>query len=181
MTRSKEDELMVHRNSEVSKLPVYTVYFQAFLDVLGETALEPEDGRKSGFVTIFLYTPNDTLRVAIYRHVASYTDGNKGIQDEIQLGGHNQRVQLNFELNPSGALVQFPNADVPSAYMSEVIDSFKTFSTEKGASLWCGGKKRYESNGEAWVPYVEPQRNQLGFDQPKLGQSDSDPDVGLTL
>lgn len=138
------------KSQEITKdVPVGLQYFQA-VDVLTQNATADD----RGYLDILVYDQKDSQpKVKILRQIIKYKDGSFEKQDELELAGKGNRLQLNAKCDAQGNYIKFPEtlSENGSHYLESVVACFKDLLALDGASVKINNRKHLVSKNGVWV------------------------------
>lgn len=129
--------------------PVGLQYFHA-VDVMVE-GLHPSDGK---YFNILVYmSEKKTPTVKILRYQSNLYDGRTEKQDEINLEGKKDTLQLNAECNPDGKYTQYPLqiSEKGSKYLADTIESLSQILAADGSYILVNNNLRMIARGGIWL------------------------------
>ncbi len=143
------DELSLQNNHEViSSEPVGIQYFRA-VDMMVD-GLKPSDGK---YFDIKVYGGGRELpSVKILRIQNNYSDGKIGKQDEIEIDGRKNRLQLNAECDSIGSYIDYPKelSEFGTEYLFSVVKELSSIVAVDGAVVVVNGTDRMMSKQGMW-------------------------------
>lgn len=139
-------------NQLAEKIPVSLLWLHA----TDPSLITPYKWENGGMAHIIFRTPDGTPVVNIYRTVSHNANGSAGIQDEVHPSHENEGAKFNYQVDHSGAIVEYSDTSTFSEQMQGCVNLITPLVSQPGSSIMVirgggGVESRFESDGTQWI------------------------------